>query len=1457
MAWPDFPCFPEQLALFFQLGFVGVIVLSCLAKLVSPKKQQSYPDDDDDNSNIDGEPPPPTSCSKCCKASVTCSILLTTIHCLVLLITLFLPSSSIPGRRSRCNIRVVTLSLEASQLALWLASLIGIYHVIKSQKYVVFPWIIRLWWVSGFLLSGISVSVRAYLRATYREDIKLEWRDYIDLLAFLSSACLFCISVNGKTGISTGSTNSLHEPLIAKTATERPRSSSPYGNASILQLVTFSWMNPLFSVGFRKTLDHDDIPDVDAHDSASFLSSAFTNCLHNATVSTTSPSFYRAIFLLVRKKAALNAMFAVISVCASYVGPYLINGFVNFLSSRKDRSLRSGYLIALAFLCAKVVEAVSQRQWVFGARKLGLRLRSALNSQIYSKGLVLSARSRQGHTSGEIINYMSVDVSRVTDFIWDLNIIWMLPIQISLAILILNTNLGAPGSLAALGATLIVMSCNIPLTRIQKRYQGKIMEAKDGRMKATSEVLRNMKTIKLQAWDSQFLLKLEGLREVERIWLWKSLRLTATTAFIFWGSPAFISTVTFGSCYVMGVQLTAGRVLSALATFRMLQDPIFNLPDLLSTIAQAKVSADRITSYMQEEEIQEDVVELIPPGEEGDQCGVEIRGGSFTWTPELKNSIMLSGINLDVKRGMRVAVCGTVGSGKSSLLSCILGEIHKLSGIVRISGSKAYVAQCPWILTGSIRDNILFGKAYDSEKYQRTVEACALVKDFELFSCGDLTEIGERGINMSGGQKQRIQIARAVYKDADIYLLDDPFSAVDAHTGTHLFQECLMGILKSKTILYVTHQVEFLPAADLIVVMQNGRIVQTGKFDQLVQQNDVGFEALVGAHSDALESVLAVENSTTRIQPVEEEEEEEKEDARPEESEHQQQQDQSGKLVQDEEREKGSIGKQVYWAYLTCVKGGVLVPIIIVAHLSFQVLQIASNYWMAWATPPTTDINSDPPSVPVAMGTVLLVYMLLAASSSLCVFLRAMLVAIAGLSTAEKLFSSMLHSVIRAPMHFFDSTPTGRIMNRVSTDQSVLDLEMAQRFNSCTFSIIQILGTIAAMSQVAWEVFVIFIPVIAVCIWYQQYYTPTARELARLSGIQLAPILHHFSESLAGAATIRAFGEGERFIASNLSLIDNYSRPWFHNVSAMEWLSFRLNLLSNFVFAFSLVLLVTLPEGIISPSIAGLAVTYGMNLNVLQASVIWNICNAENKMISVERVLQYTKIKGEAPLVIEECRPQANWPETGTICFNDLQIRYAEHLPLVLKNVSCIFPGRRKVGVVGRTGSGKSTLTQALFRMVKVPEGSIIIDGVDISKIGLHDLRSSLVREKDGKLDATVTENGENWSAGQRQLFCLGRALLKKSSILVLDEATASVDSATDSVLQKIISKEFKDQTVVTIAHRIHTVIDSDLVLVLSDGMVAEYDSPKILLQRKDSFFSKLIKEYSARSSNLNSSASQ
>lgn len=671
------------------------------------------------------------------------------------------------------------------QVVIWAITLFTLYKI-PNKKYLKFPWILRAWWGCTFLLSLGSTILEARSMISNHAPLNIVY--LAEIVGLLASTCLFGISIRGNTGIVLDVPNGTTDPLLNKKDEKHSESkrSSLYGKATLFQLITFSWMNPLFAVGIKKPLDRDDVPDLDTRDSSRFLSHSFDESLKHVKQrdQTTSPSLYKAMFVFIRKKAAINAFYAIISAGTSYVGPYLIDDFVNFLNQKKTRSLASGYLIALGFLGAKVVETTAQRQWIFGARQLGLRLRASLTSQIYKKGLVLSSQSRQSRTSGEIINYMSVDVQRMTDFIWYLNTIWQLPIQISLAMFILHTNLGL-GSLVACAATLVVMAINVPMTRVQKRYQSKIMEAKDERMKATSEVLRSIKILKLQAWDIQYLHKLESLRKTEYNCIWKSLRLSAVSTFILWGAPTLISVVTFGACVVLGIPLTAGRVLSALATFRMLQDPIFNLPDLLSIIAQSKVSADRLASYLQEDEIKSNVIEFVP--QDQTECDVEIQGGTFCWDDKSRSPI-LEGIGLDVKRGMKVAICGTVGSGKSSLLSCILGEMTKMSGTVKISGTKAYVPQSPWILSGNVRENILFGNPYDSAKYERTVKACAMIKDFELFGAGDLTEIGERGINMSGGQKQRIQIARAVYQDADIYLLDDPFSAVDAHTGTQLFE---------------------------------------------------------------------------------------------------------------------------------------------------------------------------------------------------------------------------------------------------------------------------------------------------------------------------------------------------------------------------------------------------------------------------------------------------------------------------------------------------------------------------------------------------------------------------------------------------------------------------------------------------------------------------------------------
>ncbi|CAK7324535.1 unnamed protein product [Dovyalis caffra] len=1292
------------------------------------------------------------------------------------------------------------------------------------------------------------------------------------------------------------SNNTVKAKFWSQISQERVDAVTPYANAGPFSILTFYWMNSLIAFGNKKALDLEDVPQLDSLDSVVRRFPAFRNKLESysgAASRVTTFKLVKALFFSAWKEILRTALLAIIYTSTSYVGPYLIDAFVQCLDGQGEHK-NQGYILASTFFVAKLVECISQRHWIFRLQQIGLRLRGVTTTMIYTKGLTLSSKSKQGQTSGEIINIMTVDAERIGDFSWYMHDPWLIILQVGLALLILYENLGL-ASVAAFVATIVVMLKNYPLGRLQEKFQDKLMESKDKRMRATAENLRNMRILKLQGWEMKFLSKIIELRDVETGWLKKYVYNSAMINSVFWLAPTLVAVATFGACMLIGIPLESGKILSALATFRVLQVPIYNLPDTISMIVQTKISLDRIASFLCLDDLQSDALEKLPIG--SSDTTIEITNGNFSW--DLSSpSATLKVINLRVFRGMKVAVCGTVGSGKSSLLSCILGELHKVSGTLKLCGRTAYVAQSAWIQSGKIEENILFGKEMERERYERVLEACSLKKDLEILPFGDQTFIGERGINLSGGQKQRIQIARALYQDADIYLFDDPFSAVDAHTGSHLFKEVLLGLLTSKTVIYVTHQVEFLPVADLIFVMKDGKIAQAGKYNDILCSGS-DFMELVGSHKAALSAL-----DSKQAGPASENEIVEKENGSRDEivqkggnrDSRNGKEDQvagpKAQLIQEEEREKGSVGFPIYWKYITTAYGGALVPFILSAQILFQILQIGSNYWMALATPASKDVK------PVVSGsTLIIVYLLLAIGSSICILVRAMLHATAGYKTATLLFNKMHLCIFRAPMSFFDATPSGRILNRASTDQSAVETRIPYLVGALAFSIIQLLGIFAVMSQAAWQVFIVFIPMIAVCIWYQRYYIASARELSRLIGVCKAPVVQHFSETMLGAATIRSFDQQSRFQETNMKVTDAYSRPKFHIAGAMEWLCFRLDMLSSVTFAFSLAFLVSFPSGF-DPAIAGLAVTYGLSLNMLQASVIWNLCDCENRIISVERILQYTSIPSEPPLVVEANRPGCSWPSHGEIDINNLQVRYAPHMPLVLRGLTCTFPGGKKSGIVGRTGSGKSTLMQTLFRIVEPAAGHIMIDGLNISSIGLHDLRSRLsiipqdptmfegtvrsnldpleeytdeliwealdkcqlgdeVKKKERKLDSTVYENGENWSMGQRQLFCLGRVLLKKSKVLVLDEATASVDTSTDNLIQQTLRQQFSDSTVITIAHRITSVLDSDMVLLLSHvlaimniaGLIEEYDSPTRLLEKKSSSFAKLVAEYTIRSS--------
>ncbi|KAM0070712.1 putative ABC-type xenobiotic transporter [Helianthus debilis subsp. tardiflorus] len=1352
------------------------------------------------------------------KQTLFCSLVLSLINLMCFLINFYW------YRNGWTNEKIVSVLQAVLGTVIWLCISVYLITLVsnsstQSKKY---PVVLMFWWVFFFIVSCYSLLV---------DCIEYKRTHYSISVFFVND------SVSSFMGLSlcfVGLSHKREDDSLLNSGVSKGEIASTYENASFFSLLTFSWMSSLIAKGNKKPLDLKDIPQLGKTDSVRevfpvLLNNVDTLCNGNRHI--TAFGFAIALLYTVWKEVLITGLLALASSLSSFVGPYLIDTFVQYLNAQRDHKNQGSVLVA-AFLVSKIIECFTHRHWCFKLQQVGIKTRSTIVAIIYQKGLTIFGEAKQGSSSGEIINFMAIDAERIV---------------------------------------------NLPLGNILEKLQEDLMKSKDKRMKATSEILRNMRILKLQGWEMKFLSKIVKLRHEEEGALKKYMYTSSMTSFISWGAPIVVAVVTFATCLLAGIPLESGKVLSALATFKILQEPIYKLPDSISAFFQTKVALKRIATYLQLKDIDPSAINKVTHGHT--ETAVEIINGKFSWDLDASSNPTLKDINIRVNHGMRVAVCGSVGSGKSSLLSCILGEMSKISGHVKVEGSKAYVAQSPWIQSGKIEDNILFGREMDRKRYEKVLEACSFNKDLENLSFGDQTVIGERGINLSGGQKQRIQIARALYQDADIYLFDDPFSAVDAHTGSHLFKECMLRSLESKTVIYTTHQVEFLPAADLILVLRDGRITQSGMYSHILNSGS-DFMDLVGAHQEALSAINSTGKTFQELTGSSKKNTNDSPDGIREDIVGSKMQ-----LVQEEEREKGRVGLSVYWRYITTSYGGTLSAFVVLVQILFQTLQIGSNYWMASASP----LSAIDPA-PVTGSTLIIVYVSLSAGCALCILARSLLLASVAYKAATLLFHKMHLGIFRSPMSFFDSTPTGRILNRVSTDQNVVEMQIPYQVGSSVFAIIQLLGIVAVMSQCVWQLIIIFIPVGGMCIWLQQYYLPSGREIARLVGVSKGPVIQNFAETISGSATIRSYNQQARFQDINLKLNDDFSRPKFHAAAAMEWLGIRLDMLSSFTFAAFLIFLISIPEGTINPSIAGLAATYGLTLNMLQGRVVWNLSNLENKIISVERIFQYCSIPAEPPSVIESNRPDDQWPSHGEVNIHNLQVRYAPHMPLVLRGLTCTFNGGKKTGIVGRTGSGKSTLIQTLFRIMEPAAGQILMDGINISTIGLHDLRSRLsiipqdptmfegtIRSnldpleeytddviwevldkcqlgdegwnKKLKLDSPVTENGDNWSVGQRQLVCLGRVLLKKTKVLVLDEATASVDAASDSMIQKTLEKHFNDSTVIMIAHRITSVLDSDMVLVLEQGLIDEYASPIKLLEDKSSSFAKLVGEYSMRSS--------
>ncbi|XP_030646268.1 multidrug resistance-associated protein 1-like [Chanos chanos] len=1161
----------------------------------------------------------------------------------------------------------------------------------------------------------------------------------------------------------------------------------------------------------------------------------------------------------------------------------LLLGFVR----DEDAPLWKGYLFAFLMFLLSCLQSLFNHQYMYTCFTVGMRVKTAVMGLVYRKSLVLNNAARRTCTVGEIVNLVSADTQKLMDFVVYFNAVWVAPIEIALCLFFLWQRLG-PSALAGIATVILIFPLNGFIAKMRSKLQEVQMKYMDGRIKLMNEILSGIKILKFYAWEKAFKERVLGYRERELHALKKSQILYSISIASFNSSTFLIAFAMFGVYVLIDEKnvLDAQKVFVSMALINILKTPLSQLPFAMSTTMQAVVSLKRLGKFLCQDELKQDNVEKAPYNPDGD--GVVIENGTFSWARD--GPPCLRRINVRVQRGSLVAVVGHVGSGKSSLLSAMLGETEKRSGHVTVKGSAAYVPQQAWIQNATLRDNIVFGREKKDSWYHRVVEACALLPDLEILPARDATEIGEKGLNLSGGQKQRVSLARAVYRKADVYLLDDPLSAVDAHVGQHIFDRVIgpKGILKNKTRVLVTHGLSFLPQVDLILVMVDGEITEMGSYTELLNRKDT-FADFVKAFAGnerkessthrgtrksvsrlsmtdfsidlSQEQLISGDMGSASIQTME----------AISDSEQEQDQEELGKLTEADKAHTGRVKLEMYLDYFKTIGLAFIIPILFLYAFQ-QAASLAYNYWLSlWADDPVvngTQIDTD-----LKLG----VFGALGFAQGVAIFGTTVAISLGGIIASHHLHLDLLNNVLHSPMSFFECTPSGNLLNRFSKEVDAIDCMIPDGLKMMLNYVFKMMEVCIIVLMATPFAGVVILPLTLLYAFIQSFYVATSCQLRRLESVSRSPIYTHFNETVQGVSVIRAFGEQPRFILEANSRVDHNQTSYFPRFVATRWLAVNLEFLGNLLVLAAAILSV-MGRATLSPGIVGLAVSHSLQVTGILSWIVRAWTDVENNIVSVERVKEYADTPKEAAWTVENSPLPLAWPRTGTIDFREYGLQYRKGLDWALKEITLSVKEKEKVGIVGRTGAGKSSLALGIFRILEAAKGDIHIDGINIAKIGLHELRSRItiipqdpvlfsgslrmnldpfdgysdeevwralelahlknfVSGLPDKLNHECSEGGENLSLGQRQLVCLARALLRKTKILVLDEATAAVDLETDNLIQSTIRTQFEDCTVLTIAHRLNTIMDYTRVIVMDRGYIAEMDTPANLIAQRGQFY--------------------
>ncbi|KAI1438241.1 ABC transporter family protein [Xylaria sp. CBS 124048] len=1209
-----------------------------------------------------------------------------------------------------------------------------------------------------------------------------------------------------------------------------------------------------------------------------------------------------------------------------------------------------GLVLGVSFM--QLFQSVGTNHFLYRGMMIGGQLRAVLISLIFEKSMVISGRARAGGkaikdgntgeipqkdakdnergqtdqkpgadgkaqtsgidgeglgwSNGRVVSLMSVDTYRLDQASALFHINWTGPIQclITLVILLINLTYSALAGFAALAIGLPALTIAIRSLFRRRRLINKIT---DRRVALTQEILQSVRFVKYFGWEAAFLKRLAETRNKEIRGIQFLLAIRNAINAVSMSLPIYASFLSFITFSLTNHGLNPAKIFSSLALFNSLRMPLNLLPLVIGSTVDAWSSLKRIQEFLLSENQEETAVY-----EPENKSAVEMNNASFTWerTPTQQNDkpgaaaekgdskkgtqeqaketkgaetsqsnseavntstkerepFKLEDLNLAIGRKELLAVIGSVGSGKTSLLAALAGDMRKTSGEVVLGASRAFCPQNAWIQNTSFRNNIIFGKELDRKWYQEVVEACALQPDIDMLPDGDRTEIGERGITVSGGQKQRLNIARAIYFDADIILMDDPLSAVDAHVGRHIMDNAILGLLKDKCRILATHQLWVLNRCDRIVWMDGGKIRAVDTFDNLME-NEVGFRHLM---------------ETTLVEKKKDEDEEGGETAAKEKPAEKKKKKRAQGLMQAEERAISSVPWSVYAQYVRA-SGSIFNALLVFTMLvASQGANIATSLWLSYWTG-----NKFGFSQAVYIG----VYAALGTGQAILLFCFAVSLTIFGTRASKVLLRQAVTRTLRAPMSFFDTTPLGRITNRFSRDVDVMDNNLTDALRMYFLTSAMVISIFALIIAFFHFFAVALVPLTIIFVLAASYYRASAREVKRFESVLRSVVFAKFSEGLSGVASIRAYGLQKRFVRDLMDAIDEMNSAYYLTFANQRWLSMRLDLVGNLL-VFTTGILVVTSRFSVPPSIGGLVLSYILSIVQMLQFSVRQLAEVENGMNAVERLLHYgTQLEEEAPEHTIDVRP--SWPEKGEIVFDNVEMRYRAGLPLVLQGLSMTVKGGERIGIVGRTGAGKSSIMSTLFRLVEISGGHITIDGIDISTIGLHDLRSRLaiipqdptlfhgtvrsnldpfsehsdlelwsaLRQADlvaeanadadadadastnakeqGRihLDSIVEEDGTNFSLGQRQLMALARALVRGSRIIVCDEATSSVDMETDDKIQKTMAAGFKGRTLLCIAHRLRTIIGYDRICVMDGGRIAELGTPLELWEIEGGIF--------------------